>query len=129
MIGTDYLPAQRTMARSAAWLALLTASTAAGSTFAWHSQLVLPAIAAGGVGAVCTVCVAWSMPMLRYGPAGQGRLCWLLVLASWCAVVIPLVTISTGLAGAVGRAAFVGLVEIPAVLVALGWVDGFRGQR
>jgi hypothetical protein len=129
VIGTDYLPAQRTLARSAAWLTLLTTTLAVGSVFAWHPQLVLPSIGSGGVGAVATVCVAWSMPMLRYGPAGQGRLALVIMLASWAGMLAPLMIVSTGLRGMVGQVAFVGLAAIPALLASLAWVDGFRGQR
>ncbi len=138
----DYLPAQRTLARAMAWLGLF----AVGLGFplaladAWELDRahLLTAHLNGFVGLAWMAAVAFTMPMLRYGPAGQGRLAIGLVIGSFANVGFPAARAfwgfdGRGLTGDPGNdAAFVALhllVTLPCTAAALAWVDGFRGQR
>jgi len=138
----DFLPAQRTLARSAAWLCLL--SMLVGIPLAMADQAGLDRAELVGahrnalMGVFWMVAVAWSMPLLRYGPAGQGRLTWLLILANWANALVPMARAWLHVDGrhftgeTANDALFLLLtltVRLPSLVAAIGWVDGFRGQR
>lgn len=142
MILPEYLPAQRTLARSAAWLGLLSMllgfSLALADRYGLDREELLAAHRNALLGVFWLVAVAWSLPMLRYGPAGQGRLCWALIAANWFNSLIPFTRAWLDVDGRtfsgdpLNDAFFLMLtftVHLPALAGSVAWVDGFRGQR
>ncbi len=142
MILPEYLPPQRTLARSAAWLGLLSMllgfSLAFADRYGLDRHELLAAHRNALLGVFWLVAVAWSMPMLRYGPAGQGRLALALVVANWFNCLIPFGRAFTEVDGRtfsgepLNDAFFLALtftVHLPALVGSIGWIDGFRGQR
>ena len=124
MILPDYLPAQRTLGAASAVLFAATMVAVAAGRLELLPMDTWVVFLSGAVSAVWFAAVGWTMPMLRYGPAGQGRLTWAVVFAGWLQLVPAIAFESVQIPEAV-HTATVGLV----VLAAVAWADGFRGVR
>lgn len=135
------VPAQRTLAMAAAVLILIGLITGFLAAAAMSGQLavdghsMLAAHLNALLGSFWMVAVAWSMPMLRYGPSGQGRLSWLVIVpnyANWFITAIKAVLQVKGVAKtgeARNDAIFFLLgafVVLPSLAAATGWIAGFR---
>ncbi|HEX8819010.1 MAG TPA: hypothetical protein VF794_03720 [Archangium sp.] len=135
------LPAARLMAHAAAWLTLLGLLTGGYVSAAMTGKVpVEPRIALAShlnalMGAFLLLGVAWTLPMLRYGPRGQQRLAWAFILANFAnwgvtAVKAWLRVSGVDATGEPVNDAVFGVLTLTVVLPALGaaaaWVYGFR---
>ncbi|WP_239470102.1 hypothetical protein [Archangium violaceum] len=135
------LPAARLMAHAAAWLILLglltggyVAAAMTGKVPA-DPQAALASHLNALLGAFLLLGVAWTLPMLRYGPRGQHRLAWAFIVANFANWSVTAVKAWLRVAGvdAIGEPvndAVFGVLTLFVVLPALGaaaaWVYGFR---
>ncbi|WP_239576964.1 hypothetical protein [Archangium primigenium] len=135
------LPAARLMAHAAAWLLLVGLLT--GGYVAAAMTGKVPAEPRGALashlnalmGTFLLLGVAWSLPMLRYGPRGQTRLAWAFIGANFANWAVTAVKAWLHVAGVdatgepVNDAVF-GVLTLSVVLPSLGaaaaWVYGFR---
>ncbi|MGZ3458693.1 MAG: hypothetical protein ACXU86_09320 [Archangium sp.] len=138
------LPAARLMAQAAAWLALLGLLTGGYVSAAMTGKVPADAHAALAahlnalMGTFLLLGVAWTLPMLRYGPVGQRRLAWAFIVANFANWAVTAVKAWLHVAGvdAIGEPvndAVFGVLTFTVVLPALGaaaaWVYGFRRPR
>jgi (hydroxyamino)benzene mutase len=135
------LPAARLMAHAAAWLMLVglltggyVAAAMTGKVPA-DGQMALAAHLNALLGTFFLLGVAWTLPMLRYGPVGQRRLAWLFITASWANWGVTCVKAWLRVAGIdfIGQTAndaiFITLnatVVLPVLAATAAWVYGFR---
>lgn len=135
------LPAARLMAHAAAWLMLIGLLTGGYVSSAMTGKvpadphIALAAHLAALMGTFFLLGVAWTLPMLRYGPVGQQRLAWLVIVANFANWLVTCVKAWLHVSGVdfIGQAAndaiFVTLtitVVLPALAAAGAWVYGFR---
>ncbi len=141
---TAPLPAARLMAHAAAWLVLLGLLTGGYVSAAMTGKVPAdPAMALAShlnalMGAFLLLGVAWTLPMLRYGPEGQRRLAWAFILANFANWFVTGVKALLRVPGVdyigqpVNDAVF-GVLTLTVVLPALGaaaaWVYGFRPPK
>ena len=87
------------------------------------------------LGAFWIIGVAWSLPMLRYGPAGQQRLAWAVIVPNYANWIITAIKASLKVSGVdfsgspSNMAIFIALtlaVVLPSLGAAGAWVYGFR---
>jgi hydroxylaminobenzene mutase len=87
------------------------------------------------LGAFWIFAVAWTLPMLRYGPVGQRRLGLAVVVANYANWLITCAKAVLRVAGVepgsnlANNAVFFGLtvfVVLPSLIAAVGWIAGFR---
>jgi (hydroxyamino)benzene mutase len=138
------LPAARLMAHAAAWLMLLGLLTGGYVSSAMTGKvpadphMALAAHLNALMGTFFLLGVAWTLPMLRYGPVGQQRLAWLVIGANFANWWVTCVKAWLRVSGVdfIGQAAndaiFVTLtvtVVLPALAAAGAWVYGFRRAR
>src|SRR6185503_21135466 len=77
------------LARASAWLVVVGLLT--GAPVAWamvgkihaDAHAMLASHLNALLGAFLMLGVAWTLPMLRYGPVGQRRLAWAMILANY----------------------------------------------
>lgn len=135
------LPAARLMAHAAAWLLLLGLLTGGYVAAAMTGKVPAEPHAALAshlnalMGTFMLLGVAWSLPMLSYGPVGQRRLAWAFIVANFANWFVTAVKAWLRVAGVdatgepVNDAVF-GVLTLTVVLPALGaaaaWVYGFR---
>jgi len=135
------LPAARLMAHAAAWLLLLglltggyVAAAMTGKVPA-DGHMALASHLNALMGAFLILGVAWTLPMLRYGPTGQNRLAWVFIVANFAnwgvtAVKAWLRVSGVDATGEPVNDAVFGVLTLTVVLPALGaaaaWVYGFR---
>ena len=134
-------PAARLLAQSAAWLILLGLLTGGLVAAAQTGQLPADAHAALAshlnalLGGFLMLGVAWTLPMLRYGAAGQNRLAWGFILANygnWLITAVKSFLHVSGVAPTGHGAndavfgALTAVVVIPALASAGAWAWGFR---
>ena len=90
------------------------------------------------MGTFLLVSVAWSLPMLRYGLAGQRRLAWTFIVAcfaNWLVTAVKAAIHVPGiqlLGSAANDAVFAVLqltVVLPSLAGAVGWIVGFSRRR
>lgn len=90
------------------------------------------------IGAGWMIGLAWSLPMLRFGPVGCTRLAWLTTVANYAnwAVTLGKAFLHVKGVGATGDAAndivfgvLGATVVAPALVAGAVWVYGFGGQR
>jgi hydroxylaminobenzene mutase len=135
------LPAARLMAHAAAWLTLLGLLTGGYVSAAMTGKVPADAHMALAshlnalMGAFLLLGVAWTLPMLRYGPRGQHRLAWTFIVANFAnwsvtAVKAWLRVSAVDATGEPVNDAVFGVLTLGVVLPALGaaaaWVYGFR---
>lgn len=138
------LPTARLMAHAAAWLTLLGLLTGGYVSAAMTGKVPAdPHMALAShlnalMGAFLLLGVAWTLPMLRYGPQGQWRLAWAFILANFANWAVTAVKAWLRVSGvdATGEPlndAVFGVLTLTVVLPALGaaaaWVYGFRRAR
>jgi hydroxylaminobenzene mutase len=132
------------MAHAAAWLMLLglltggyVAAAMTGKVPA-DPQTALAAHLAALMGTFFLLGVAWTLPMLRYGPVGQQRLAWLVIVANFANWAVTSVKAWLHVAGidfmgqATNDAVFLVLtvtVVAPVLAASAAWVYGFRRAR
>ena len=141
MFTAPVLPAQRTLAYAAAWLVLvglltgLYASAAMSGLINADGHSALAAHLTALAGAFLIHAVAWTLPLLRYGPIGQRRLAWLVIVFNFVNWFLTLVKSmlhvrginSTGnLSNDVIYVLLVVFVVVPALVASVAWVAGFR---
>jgi len=90
------------------------------------------------LGAFLMLGVAWTLPMLRYGPKGQMRLAWAFVVATWANWLITAIKAFLFVSGvdktgepkndAVFGALMV-LVILPSLAAAIAWAVGFARKK
>ncbi|CAM4113455.1 hypothetical protein [Corallococcus exiguus] len=134
-------PAARLMAHAAAWLMLVGLLTGGYVSAAMTGkvpadpQMALAAHLNALMGTFFLLGVAWTLPMLRYGPVGQRRLAWAVIVANWANWGITCVKAWLRVSGVdfigqpVNDAVFGALtvsVVLPALIAAGAWVYGFR---
>ncbi len=135
------LPAARRMAHAAAWLMLLGLLTGVYVSSAMTGKvpadphMALAAHLNALMGCFFLLGVAWTLPMLHYGPVGQQRLAWVVIVANYANWAVTCVKAWLRVAGVdfIGEPAndaiFVTLtatVVLPALGAAGAWVYGFR---
>lgn len=135
------LPAARLMAHAAAWLllgGLLTGGYVAAAMTGKVPAEPHAALAShlnALMGCFLLLGVAWSLPMLGYGPVGQRRLAWAFIVANFANWLVTAVKAWLRVAGVdatgepVNDAVFGVLtltVVVPALVAAAAWVYGFR---
>ena len=138
------LPAARLLTRNAAVLMAIGLATGIFVAAAMTRKVDAEAHAALAshlnalLGCFWMVAVAYSMPMLRYGEAGQARLAWLTTLpnfANWIITALKAFLRVSGVdaTGELKNDLVFGLltafVVIPSFLAAGAWVYGFFGKR
>ncbi|WP_224244490.1 hypothetical protein [Hyalangium gracile] len=134
-------PAARLMAHAAAWLMLVGLLTGGYVSSAMTGKvpadphMALAAHLNALMGTFFLLGVAWTLPMLRYGPVGQQRLAWLVIGANFANWGVTCVKAWLRVSGVdfIGQPAndaiFVTLtvtVVLPALAAAGAWVYGFR---
>lgn len=134
-------PAARLMAHAAAWLMLVGLLTGGYVSAAMTGKvpadpgMALAAHLNALMGTFFLLGVAWTLPMLRYGPVGQRRLAWAVIVANWANWGITCVKAWLRVSGVdfIGQptndAVFGALtvsVVLPALVAAGAWVYGFR---
>ncbi|WP_233261632.1 hypothetical protein [Vitiosangium sp. GDMCC 1.1324] len=138
------LPAARLMAHAGAWLLLLGLLTGGYVAAAMTGKVPADPHAALAshlnalLGTFLLLGVAWTLPMLSYGPTGQRRLAWAFIIANFANWAVTAVKAWLRVAGVdatgepVNDAVF-GVLTLTVVLPALGaaaaWVYGFRRPR
>lgn len=135
------LPAARLMAHAAAWLMLLGlltggyVSSAMTGKIPADPHMALAAHLNALMGTFFLLGVAWTLPMLRYGPVGQQRLAWLVIVANFANWVVTGVKAMLHVKGVdfIGESAndaifltLTATVVLPALAAAGAWVYGFR---
>ncbi len=135
------LPTARLMAHAAAWLTLLGLLTGGFVSAAMTGKVPAdPHMALAShlnalMGAFLLLGVAWTLPMLRYGPTGQRRLAWAFIVsnfANWFVTGVKAFLRVSGVDATgepVNDAVFGVLtlsVVLPALVAAAAWVYGFR---
>jgi hydroxylaminobenzene mutase len=135
------LPAARLMAHAAAWLMLLGlltggyVSSAMTGKIPADPHMALAAHMNALMGTFFLLGVAWTLPMLRYGPVGQQRLAWLVIVANFANWVVTGVKAWLRVKGVdfIGEAAndaifltLTATVVLPALAAAGAWAYGFR---
>lgn len=135
------LPATRRMAHAAAWLMLLGLLTGGYVSSAMTGKvpadphMALAAHLNALMGAFFLLGVAWTLPMLRYGPVGQQRLAWLVIVANFANWAVTGVKAWLHVKGVdlIGEPAndaifltLTATVVLPALAAAGAWVYGFR---
>ncbi|WP_240486700.1 hypothetical protein [Hyalangium minutum] len=135
------LPAARLMAHAAAWLMLLGLLTGGYVSSAMTGKLpadphmALAAHLNALMGTFFLLGVAWTLPMLRYGPVGQQRLAWLVIVANFSNWAVTGVKAWLRVSGVdlIGQPAndaifltLTATVVLPALAAAGAWVYGFR---
>ncbi len=138
---TAPLPAARLMAHAAAWLMLVGLLTGGYVSSAMTGKvpadphMALAAHLNALMGTFFLLGVAWTLPMLRYGPVGQQRLAWAVIVANFANWAVTCVKAWLRVSGVdlIGQAAndaiFLTLtvtVVLPALAAAAAWVYGFR---
>lgn len=134
-------PAARLCGRAAAVLMLLGLLTGGYISAAMTGRIAVDASAAVAshlnaiLGAFFIIGVAWSLPMLRYGPVGQSRLAWAAIApnyANWFITAIKAALQVRGVdwtGSAANDAIFVALtvfVVLPSLGATGAWIAGFR---
>jgi (hydroxyamino)benzene mutase len=134
-------PVARRMAHAAAWLMLVGLLTGGYVSAAMTGkvpadpQMALAAHLNALMGTFFLLGVAWTLPMLSYGPVGQLRLAWAVIVANWANWAITCVKAWLRVSGVdlIGQpandAVFGALtltVVLPALVAAGAWVYGFR---
>ncbi len=135
------LPAARLMAHAAAWLMLLGLLTGGYVSSAMTGKvpadpnMALAAHMNALMGTFFLLGVAWTLPMLRYGPVGQQRLAWLVIVANfanWAVTGVKAWLRVTGvdfIGEPANDAIFLTLtatVVLPSLAAAGAWLYGFR---
>ena len=135
------LPAARLMAHAAAWLMLVGLLTGGYVSSAMTGKvpadphMALAAHLNALMGTFFLLGVAWTLPMLRYGPVGQRRLAWAVIIANFANWAVTCVKAWLRVSGVdlVGQpandAVFITLtlsVVLPSLAAAAAWVYGFR---
>ncbi|HEX8704097.1 MAG TPA: hypothetical protein VF815_35020 [Myxococcaceae bacterium] len=135
------LPAARLMAHAAAWLMLVGLLTGGYVSSAMTGKvpadphMALAAHLNALMGTFFLLGVAWTLPMLRYGPVGQQRLAWAVIAANFANWGVTCVKAWLRVSGVdlVGQPAndaiFITLtvtVVLPSLAAAAAWVYGFR---
>lgn len=138
------LPAARLMAHAAAWLMLVGLLTGGYVSSAMTGKvpadphMALAAHLNALMGTFFLLGVAWTLPMLRYGPVGQQRLAWAVILANFANWAVTCVKAWLRVSGVdlVGQPAndaiFITLtltVVLPSLAATAAWVYGFRRPR
>ena len=134
---------QRMLARAAAILFLLSLLTGGLVSSAMRGALPLDAgeiLAAhldGLMGCFLLLGVAWTLPMLRYGEAGRGRLAWAFIVpcyGNWAITALKSWLRVAGL-GWTGEARndavfllLAGCVVLPFLAAGAGWIAGLGGE-
>jgi (hydroxyamino)benzene mutase len=136
-------PAARLSGRAGAILLLLGLLTGAYVSAAMTGRVpVDPRIALSAhlnaiLGAFFIFGVGWTLPMLRYGPVGQGRLLWTVVGANYANWVVTAVKAWLHVSGVAftgnGRndavfAVLTASVVVPSLAAAVAWIAGFAKQ-
>ncbi|RKH92843.1 hypothetical protein D7Y13_35250, partial [Corallococcus praedator] len=137
-------PAARRMAHAAAWLMLLGLLTGGYVSAAMTGkvpadpQMALAAHLNALMGTFFLLGVAWTLPLLSYGPVGQQRLAWAVIVANYANWSITCVKAWLRVSGVdlIGQAAndtvFVALtlsVVLPSLVATGAWIHGFRAAR
>ena len=141
---TPVLPAARLMAHAAAWLLLVglltggyVAAAMTGKVPA-SPQAALASHLNALMGCFLLLGVAWSLPLLHYGPRGQARLAWAFIVSNFGNWAITGVKAWLHVAGVdatgepVNDAVFGALtlsVVLPSLGAAAAWVYGFRRPK
>ncbi|HLM47549.1 MAG TPA: hypothetical protein VK458_27040 [Myxococcaceae bacterium] len=135
------LPAARLMAHAAAWLMLVGLLTGGYVSSAMTGKvpadphMALAAHLNALMGTFFLLGVAWTLPMLRYGPVGQRRLAWAVIIANFANWAVTCVKAWLRVSGVdlIGQPAndaiFITLtlsVVLPSLAAAAAWVYGFR---
>jgi len=135
------LPAARLMAHAAAWLMLVGLLTGGYVSSAMTGKvpadphMALAAHLNALMGTFFLLGVAWTLPMLRYGPVGQQRLAWAVIIANFANWAVTCVKAWLRVSGVdlIGQPAndaiFITLtlsVVLPSLAAAAAWVYGFR---
>ena len=135
------LPAARLMAHAAAWLMLVGLLTGGYVSSAMTGKLpadphmALAAHLNALMGTFFLLGVAWTLPMLRYGPVGQQRLAWAVITANFANWAVTCVKAWLRVSGVdlIGQPAndaifltLTATVVLPALVAAGAWVYGFR---
>ena len=133
--------AARSLVQAAAWLMVVGLATGGFVASAMTGQVAADPHAALAshlnalLGSLWMVAVAWTLPMLRYGPRGRRRLALGLIVANYAnwlvtAVKAFLHVAGVGPGGSAANNAVFGaltlLVVIPALGSALAWAWGLR---
>lgn len=129
------------MAHAAAWLMLIGLLTGGYVSSAMTGKvpadphMALAAHLNALMGTFFLLGVAWTLPMLRYGPVGQQRLAWAVIIANFANWGVTCIKAWLRVSGVdfIGQPAndaiFVTLtatVVLPALAAAGAWVYGFR---
>ncbi len=138
------LPAARLMAHASAWLMLLGlltggyVSSAMTGKIPADPHMALAAHLNALLGTFFLLGVAWTLPMLRFGPVGQQRLAWLVIVANFANWAVTGVKALLHVKGVdfIGEPAndaifltLTATVVVPALAAAGAWVYGFRRAR
>jgi hydroxylaminobenzene mutase len=92
----------------------------------------------GLLGAFWMFGAGWTMPMLRYGPVGQARLAWAIIIpnyAGWLITGVKALPHVHGVepgGGSANNAVFIALtllVVLPALGAGVAWLAGFRQAK
>jgi hydroxylaminobenzene mutase len=133
---------QKTLGRAAAWLfllALLTGGLVPGAmngTLPFEGHTILASHLSGLMGCFLLLGVAWTLPLLRYGPDGQRRLGWAFIVANYgnWAITAAKARLHVSGLGWTGNAAndavfllLTVIVVIPSLGAAIAWISGFYG--
>jgi hydroxylaminobenzene mutase len=129
------------MAHAAAWLMLVGLLTGGYVSSAMTGKvpadphMALAAHLNALMGTFFLLGVAWTLPMLRYGPVGQQRLAWAVIIANFANWAVTCVKAWLRVSGVdlIGQPAndaiFITLtlsVVLPSLAAASAWVYGFR---
>jgi hydroxylaminobenzene mutase len=132
---------QRFLAPAGAWLLLLGLFTGGFAAAAMTGQLPADGHAALAshlnalLGSFWIFAVAWTLPMLGYGPVGQKRLAWLVVVPNFGNWLVTAIKAFVGVGGLAldrnpaNNAVFVALnvvVVLPSLAAGVAWAWGFR---
>ena len=142
--GAPFSPAQRTLGLAAAVLMAIGLVTGLYAGLAMSGKIPADGHAALAshlnalMGTFLLVSVGWTLPMLRYGAVGQGRLARVFIVASYANWLITAVKAALFVSGLdlVGKAAndgvFVALqafVVLPTLAASIAWALGFRSKE
>lgn len=90
------------------------------------------------LGAFFAFAVAWSLPLLRYGPVGQRRLAWAVLVSNYANWIVTAVKAALHVSGVdyTGQGAndaifgvLTATVVLPSLVAAFFWVLGFRAPK
>ena len=136
-------PAARLLARASAWLLLAAFLTGGYAAAALTGQIPVDAHTAlaahitAFLGCGLLIGVAWSLPLLRYGPVGQRRLSWCFIVplfAGWFITVVKAALHVQGIAvlhAAANDTVFALLnvaVVVPSLVASVAWIYGLYGE-